>query len=106
MSEKERIWRCRARDLEGEGAQVDLVIERNDAVTNLCEMKCTAEPFEITDAYGAKLRGRREMFLTETGTRNAVHLTMVSANGRKRDANAFDIQSVVTLDDLFKNLTW
>lgn len=30
------------------------------------------------------------------------HLTFVSASGLKRNANAFDIQSVVTLDDLFK----
>lgn len=64
-------------------------------------MKCTSEPFEISDAYGAKLRGRREAFLSETGTRNAIHLTMVSANGLQRNASAFDIQSVVTLDDLF-----
>lgn len=64
-------------------------------------MKCTAEPFEISNDYDAKLRGRREAFLSETGTRNAIHLTMVPANGLSRNANAFDIQSVVTLDDLF-----
>ena len=98
---RQYAWRHLARDGEDEGTQVDLVIERNDAVTNLCEMKCTSEPFEISDAYGAKLQGRRETFLAETGTGNAVHLTMVSASGLKRNANAFDIQSVVTLDDLF-----
>ena len=64
-------------------------------------MKCTSDPFEITDEYDAKLRSRREAFLAETGTRNAVHLTFVSASGLKRNANAFDVQSVVTLDDLF-----
>lgn len=31
-----------------------------------------------------------------------INLTFVSASGLKRNANAFDIQSVVTLDDLFK----
>ena len=46
-------------------------------------------------------RGRRETFLSETRTKNAVHLTLVSANGLKHNANAFDVQSVVTLDDLF-----
>jgi len=98
---RQYAWRHFA-DGDGDaGAQVDLVIERNDAVTNLCEMKCTAEPFEITDEYDTRLKARRETFLSETGTRNAVHLTLVSANGLKRNANAFDIQSVVTLDDLF-----
>jgi hypothetical protein len=99
---RQYAWRRRASDEGDEGAQIDLVIERNDAVTNLCEMKCTSEPFEISDAYDAKLRGRREAFLSETGTKNAVHLTIVSASGLKRNANAFDVQSVVTLDDLFQ----
>lgn len=100
---RQYAWRHRADGEQDEGTQIDLVIERNDAVTNLCEMKCTSEPFEISDAYDAKLRGRRETFLSETGTKNAVHLTMVSANGLKPNANAFDVQSVVTLDDLFSS---
>ena len=99
---RQYAWRRRASNEGDEGTQIDLVIERNDAVTNLCEMKCTSDPFEISDAYDAKLMGRREAFLSETGTKNAVHLTIVSANGLKRNANAFDVQSVVTLDDLFE----
>ena len=46
--------------------------------------------------------GRREAFLSEPGTKNAVHMTIVSASGLKRNANAFDVQSVVTLDGLFQ----
>ena len=99
---RQYAWRCRASNECDEGAQINLVIERNDAVTNLCEMKCTSDPFEISDTYDAKLMGRREAFLSETGTKNAVHLTIVSASGLKRNANAFDVQSVVTLDDLFQ----
>ena len=86
-----------------DGAQIDLAIERADRVTNLCEMKCTAEPFEITDAYDLRLRRKREAFVAETGTRNAIHLTMVSASGLKPNANCHDIQSVVTLGDLFRD---
>ena len=41
-------------------------------------------------------------FPVAPGTKNAVHLTIVSASGLKRNANAFDVQSVVTLDDLFQ----
>ena len=94
-------WRNRSVDGKGEGSQIDLVIERNDAITNLCEIKCTAEPFEITDAYDAHLRNRREIYLNETGTGNAVHLTFISAAGLKKNANAGDVQSEVVLDDLF-----
>ena len=56
---------------------------------------------EITDEYDACLRRKREMFVRETRTRNAIHLTMISANGVKRNANRNDIQSEITLDDLF-----
>ena len=95
-------WRHVAKTKDEEGVQIDLVIERNDRVTNLCEMKYTATPFEITDEYDQRLRTKRETFISETGTENAVHLTMVSANGVKRNANSNDIQSEVTLEDLFK----
>ena len=96
-------WRHTAETDNETGAQIDLVIERSDRVTNLCEMKYTAAPFEITDEYDAKLRIKRETFISQTGTRNAVHLTMVSANGIRKNANSNDIQSVVTLDDLFRD---
>ena len=33
----------------------------------------------------------------------AIHLTIVSAHGLRNNANASDVQSVVTLDDLFKD---
>ena len=94
-------WRFVAGGEDEDGAQVDLVLERNDQVVNLCEMKHTAAPFEITDAYRQRLMIKREVFLKETGTTASIHLTMVSAHGLKPNANADDIQSVVTLDDLF-----
>ena len=95
-------WRYVPEDGEtGAGAQIDLVIDRADRVTNLCEMKCTAAPFEITDDYDRRLRQKRETYREKTGTRNAIHLTMVSASGVRRNANWNDIQSEVTLDDLF-----
>lgn len=94
-------WRFDAEDEGDEGAQIDLVLERNDQVVNLCEMKHTVAPFEITDAYDRRLMIKREVFQKETGTSAAIHLTMVSAHGLKANANASDVQSVVTLDDLF-----
>ena len=94
-------WRFRADDEGGDGAQIDLVLERNDQVVNLCEMKHTTAPFEITDEYDRRLMIKREVYRKETGTTCAIHLTMVSAHGLKENANANDVQSVVTQDDLF-----
>ena len=95
-------WRFRDDGKSGEGAQIDLVIERDDKVVNLCEMKYTAGPFTITDAYDRRLKIKREVYEEQTGTKHAIHLTMVSAHGLKSNANASDVQSIVTLDDLFK----
>ena len=84
-----------------EGVQVDLVIERKDKVTHVCEMKYTNEPFAIDRACEADLRRKVDVFRSETGTRNAVVLTLVAANGLKQNVHSWDVASVVTADDLF-----
>ena len=83
------------------GAQIDLLIDRNDGVINLCEMKYTKMPFHIDADYYATLQYKRSRFIETTHTRKAVHLTMVSAQGLQRNAYADDIQSQITADDLF-----
>ena len=95
-------WRFQGDGETNSGAQIDLVIDRDDKVVNLCEMKYTAGPFSITDEYDRRLKVKREVYAEQTGTKSAIHLTMVSAHGLKANANAFDVQSVITLDDLFR----
>jgi hypothetical protein len=88
----------------GEGAQVDLVLDRNDRVVNICEVKYRRgeEPYAISDDEDRCLINKREAYIRDTGTTSAVHLTMVTVNGVKHNAAWNDIQSEVTLDDLFK----
>jgi len=83
------------------GAQIDLLIDRNDGVINLCEMKYTKMPFHIDADYYATLQYKRSRFIETTHTRKAVHLTMVCSEGLQRNAYADDIQSQITADDLF-----
>ena len=63
------------------GAQVDLVIERADKVTNLCEMKFTDRPFELTREVERELARKRDVFRAETGSKAALKTILVSANG-------------------------
>jgi hypothetical protein len=86
---------------EREGAQVDLVIERNDNVINLCEIKFANGPFEIDRAYDMALRGKIEIFRNETKTSKALHLTMITTYGVKPGKYAGLIQSEVNMDELF-----
>ncbi len=84
-----------------EGAQIDLVIDRRDQTINLCEMKYSMNPFEITPSYLKHILHRRELFRQSTGTKKALHLTFVTTYGIVKNAQSGLIQSEVTIDDLF-----
>jgi len=81
--------------------QIDLVIDRNDQVINLCEMKCSSDEYEITKEYNDTLRRRYALFTDGTKTRKTVHTTMITTFGVKRNMYWGNIQSEVKLDDLF-----
>jgi len=83
------------------GAQIDLVIERNDRVINLCEMKYASEEFKIDKKQDENLRNKRATFKEETKTCKALHLTMITTYGIKRNQYRGNIQSEITVNDLF-----
>jgi AAA+ ATPase superfamily predicted ATPase len=91
----------RSRDREQGGAQIDLVIDRNDRIINLCEMKYSNNEYVITKDYDMTLRRRRGLFIEETKTRKTVHTTLITTYGVKRNEYRDSIQSEVVLDDLF-----
>ncbi|MDR2906427.1 MAG: ATP-binding protein, partial [Bacteroidales bacterium] len=91
----------RSKDAE-EGAQIDLLIDRNDQVINLCEMKYSTKEFVISKDYDKNLRNKRGVFIDETNTKKAVHITMITTYGTKHNAYFMStIQNEVLLDDLF-----
>ena len=90
-------WICRG---DGNGAQIDLIIDRGDGVINLCEIKFSKGPFEIDRAYDRVLRGKIEAFRSETKTRKALHLTMITTYGVKQGKYAGIVQSEISMDEL------
>lgn len=83
------------------GAQIDLVIERADGITNLCEMKFTDRPFAISADYEEELLNKADVFREESATDQALKLVMVSASGLSGTAHTEHIAQQITLDDLF-----
>ena len=83
------------------GSQIDLLIDRNDGVINLCEMKYSKAPFRIDANFEANLLNKRTRFIDATHTKKAVHFTMVCSQGLERNSYADEIQSLVTGGDLF-----
>lgn len=89
-------------ELGRRGVQIDLLIDRNDRVINLCEMKYSSTPYAITQDEEMKLRTRMEVFRTVTRTPKAIHLTMVTTHGLVQNPHVGIIQNEVTMDDLFE----
>lgn len=95
-------WQSKgSKDNNTDGAQIDLLIDRNDDVIDLCEMKFTKTPFVMTEDEENKIQYRKNLFISETGTTKAVHLILVTASGVKRNAYLDGFQNIITGDDLF-----
>jgi AAA+ ATPase superfamily predicted ATPase len=92
-------WKSRK---EKDGAQIDMIIDRADRVINVCEMKFCEDDFSINAAYDKNLRHKLSTFAEETKCRSSLHLTLVTTYGLKFNEYAGRVQSVVTMDDLFK----
>ena len=74
-------------DKRGPGVQIDLVLERADNCINLCEFKFYNDVITLTAADLDRLEERRHRFITRTGTRNVVYVTLVSPFGIHRGSN-------------------
>lgn len=98
-------WRCAADPDAGvNGSQVNLLIARQDRVINICEMKYSGSNFTVTKAYDKKLREKVADFTRVTHTRDAIHLTLVTTYGLKKNTYFGAFQSVVTASDLFERV--
>ena len=85
------------------GAQIDLLIDRQDMCINLCEMKFSNTEFEITKSYAKELQTKMNVFIEKTKTRKTLFLTLVTTNGVKNTGNYIGlIQNEVKMDALFK----
>lgn len=89
------------READGNSWQIDMVIDRRDQVVNLCEMKYSLSAYDITPAYLNHLLERMEAFRTHTGTNKALHLTMITVNGLKPNAQASMVTTSLTAGCLF-----
>jgi Mg2+ and Co2+ transporter CorA len=94
------IFAWRSEDSEP-AAQIDLVIDRKDGIIDLCEIKYSGSQFVIDKDYEENLRNKIATFRSETKTRKAVHLLMLTTFGLKKNSYSVIVQKDVVLDDLF-----
>ena len=92
-------WKSRK---EKDGAQIDMVIDRADRVINICEMKFCEDDFSINASYDKTLRNKLSTFVEETKCKSTLHLTVVTTYGLKFNEYSGRVQSVVTMEELFR----
>ena len=97
-------WIGTQKDSDGntiQSGQIDLLIDRNDDVINVCEIKYYKSKFNIDDQYAEHLRERTALFQRITKTNKALWLTFITTYGLAESANSGEVQNVVVADDLF-----
>ena len=101
IESSEYSWRSKKK--KG-GAQIDLLIDRRDDVINLCEMKCTDNVYEVDADYREKLNNKVTSFIEEVNPKKAVHVTLITSNGYKRNEYSDVVQNDVGPDSLFRSV--
>lgn len=66
-----------------ENAQIDLVVDRDDDVVNLCEIKFYNEEFALDQGYLDRLRNKENQFRISSKTKKGIYTSMLTTWGIK-----------------------
>lgn len=90
--------------VDGKGAQIDLLIDRNDNAITLCEIKYSIKPFLIDKTYAKTLLNKMEVFEKEANPhKKQLFLALISASGLKRNLWSDElISNTITISNLFQ----
>ena len=96
-------WACKEDEEKGlEGSQIDLLIVRKDQVINLCEMKYSQREYSLSKSVYEDILKKLADFQTATHTRAAIHLTLITSVGLKRNMYSDSIQNIIVGRNLFE----
>jgi len=85
--------------------QIDFLIDRDDNIINLCEMKFYNTDYAIDKRYANELAKKVHLFTTKTKTRKSVFVTFITTYGLIPNKYSKQIvQNELTVDSLFVEL--
>ena len=96
---RQSAWSKREDDKDG--TQIDLIIDRNDNVVNMCEIKFYSREFTVTKEYDRILRNRRSLLSQELSPKKGIHSTIITTFGVTYNEYKWSFDRIVTMDDLF-----
>jgi hypothetical protein len=95
-------WKYKAQDSSEDGAQIDLVIDREDDAITLCEIKYTGCDFSIDKACAKNLINKSEKFETKYNVDKQIFWAIISNQKFKKNIWSEDlISDVVGVKALF-----
>lgn len=83
------------------GSQIDLILVRKDQIINLCEMKYSGAEFIMTMKEDRNMARRIHDLQIIVGSGYAIHPILITTYGLADNKYSGNIQTVVTMDDLF-----
>ena len=88
-----------------QGTQIDLVLDRNDHVINLFEIKFSIEVFSLTKSYSDTLRQKTSVFRHSTKTRKHLSWVMITTFGLQPNQHSLGlVDNDLTMDALFEEV--
>ena len=99
VASRQSAWSKRRDDTAG--TQIDMLIERNDNVINMCEMKFYGDEFTVNSEYFRTIMRRQEILSEEISKRTAIHSTLITTFGLVYNEYSGVFSRVITLNDLF-----
>jgi AAA+ ATPase superfamily predicted ATPase len=88
---------------ENNGTQIDLIIDRNDGIINLCEIKFYDKKFSFSKATTQVIQNKIEVFMRETKTRKTIFPTLITSFGtEKNEYTTGFIQQEISLENLLR----
>ncbi|MEZ4772566.1 MAG: ATP-binding protein [Bacteroidia bacterium] len=85
------------------GAQIDLIIDRNDQSINICEIKYSTGIYEVTAKDVENLETKKRVFQYHTHTNKHLFTTLITTHGVAENTHRLNhIDQVVVLEDLFE----
>lgn len=84
-------------------AQIDLLIERDDNIINLCEIKFLNNDYQLSKNDYSNIKNKLFEFEKDTKTRKKIFVTLITTFGLKSNEYSNElINKTITLKDLFK----
>ena len=98
IASQQYSWRSKE---NSPAAQIDLIIDRADDVVNICEIKYSTREYRLSEEESKKMAYRIESFRRETGSRQSLYLTLITASPLAENDYSDEIPIKLSMDALF-----